>query len=381
MFRRRSSIGLLLAGLLLSALPAGGLAQSPDVGPEGVDWRLIAVAGSGVPLIDVPPGVDATLRIDGGRAGGDGGCNGWFGDVTIDGAAIAFSGIGSTMMACEEPAMSFEGQFLGSLDDVAGWAITGGRLELADAAGAVLLVFSADEAVAIEGVEWTVTQLLDDAQLALLPEDVQVTLQLLDGQAAGNAGCNRYFGTYVLQGESLTFGPMAATEMACPEPRMTIEGTWLTTLGTVTGWTSIDGQLQLVDGSGGTVAVLEPRAGASVVGSWTLAALGDAGGVVGMVADSVAGITLGDDGLVTGDTGCNILNGDYAVDGAAITFGPIATTRRACVDEGAAATEAQLLASLEAAAGWRITVEGWLELTDASGTLLAGFTPAIVAAG
>jgi putative lipoprotein len=93
-------------GLLLSALPVCVFAQSPAL--EGTDWRLTQLAGSGVPFIGVSAGVDATLRIDGTRAGGKGGCNRWFADVAVDDAQIAFGKIGSTMMACPELAMSIE---------------------------------------------------------------------------------------------------------------------------------------------------------------------------------------------------------------------------------------------------------------------------------
>lgn len=41
-----------------------------------------------------------------------------------------------------------------------------------------------------------------------------------DGQVSGSAGCNRFAGGYELTGETLTFGPLAATNMACPPPLM-----------------------------------------------------------------------------------------------------------------------------------------------------------------
>ena len=36
-------------------------------------------------------------------------------------------------------------------------------------------------------------------------------------RVAGFAGCNRYFGTYTLDGRTLRFGPIGMTKMACAE--------------------------------------------------------------------------------------------------------------------------------------------------------------------
>ena len=44
------------------------------------------------------------------------------------------------------------------------------------------------------------------------------TLAFEDGSASGNASCNQYFGSYEIDGLSLTFGPLASTEMFCGEP-------------------------------------------------------------------------------------------------------------------------------------------------------------------
>ncbi len=50
------------------------------------------------------------------------------------------------------------------------------------------------------------------------------------GKVSGNAGCNRFFGAYKVEGATLTFSPLAATRKACPEPLMTIERKFLDTL-------------------------------------------------------------------------------------------------------------------------------------------------------
>lgn len=46
-------------------------------------------------------------------------------------------------------------------------------------------------------------------------------------RVSGNAGCNRYFGTYTLSGPELEFGQMGSTMMACPEAVMNQERRFL----------------------------------------------------------------------------------------------------------------------------------------------------------
>src|SRR3954464_265007 len=52
-----------------------------------------------------------------------------------------------------------------------------------------------------------------------------------EGQAAGSASCNRFTGPVTIAGDSVTFGPMATTRMACPEAVMGQESAYLEALG------------------------------------------------------------------------------------------------------------------------------------------------------
>jgi heat shock protein HslJ len=379
---RRSSARLLLAGLLLSTVSAGSLAQSPPPAGslEGTDWHLLRLAGSGVPWIEIPAGVNATLRIDGAQAGGQGGCNAWFADAKVDGDALVFGPVGSTMMACGEPAMSIEGQWLGYLPSIATWAITDGQLTLSDGTGAELLVFGAEgTAAALEGTDWRADAVLVDGVLAPIPAGIEVTLRLDGGQADGTAACNHYGGGYSVSGDSLTFGPLAVTEMACEEPRMSLESAFLAALGATVSYRLDGAQLHLLDASGADLAVLSAAGAAqgTIEGAWQLAEIVQ-GDMVALI-QSDATVEFGADGSLTGSTGCNNLMSDYAVEGASLKVGPVATTKMACKDGSAQEAEAALLAALEAATAWEISPDGWLVLLGTDGAMLAGFTPATVA--
>ena len=73
----------------------------------------------------------------------------------------------------------------------------------------------ADGVMSLAGSEWgegTVTG----------PFEVMVKFEQ-NNKVWGRLGCNRFTGTYTQDGAALTFGPLATTRMACPEPNMKTE--------------------------------------------------------------------------------------------------------------------------------------------------------------
>ena len=58
--------------------------------------------------------------------------------------------------------------------------------------------------------------------------DSKINLQLSsDDKVSGNAGCNNYFGTAVLDNETIKFGAMGSTKMACDDTIMKTENDFL----------------------------------------------------------------------------------------------------------------------------------------------------------
>ncbi|PMR76464.1 META domain-containing protein [Billgrantia endophytica] len=73
---------------------------------------------------------------------------------------------------------------------------------------------------------------------------------------------------------------------------------------------------------------------------------------------------------VAGSTGCNRLAGSYQLENESLSFGPLVTTRMACLQGGE--TEQAFLSALEAAATWQIEGQA-LTLSDESGAAVANF--------
>jgi heat shock protein HslJ len=81
-------------------------------------------------------------------------------------------------------------------------------------------------------------------------------LQSRDQRVSGSTGCNRMMGAYTLKDESLRFGNMATTRMACI-PGVAHESGFLNALQAVRGWRIEGSRLSLLDQQGQTLAVLE----------------------------------------------------------------------------------------------------------------------------
>src|SRR5690242_16810730 len=73
---------------------------------------------------------------------------------------------------------------------------------------------------ALEGVTWHLVS-YSDANGASATPAAESTITFQAGQASGNAGCNRFTGSYTVKGNQLTFGQTASTMMACADPAVT----------------------------------------------------------------------------------------------------------------------------------------------------------------
>ncbi len=479
---------------------------APAAELEGTTWQLIAFADANGMLS--MPGAESTLLLQDGEAGGQGGCNMFFAPYTLDGNLLTFGPVGSTMMACEEPAMAQEQAYFANLARIASYQVVGSQLHLADADGAVLLAFepqeqtpltgtlwqavsvnngqqavtgvisgtlltatfqedgtvfgsagcnnftggytvdgaaiqigplamtmmfcaepegvmdqemafgaalesasaysiqgdmlelrTADGALAasfvsagptaaepaapvepeatLEGPVWQLTAYLD-ASGAQAPAQVESTIRFEAGEASGNAGCNRFFVSYTVDGNQLTFGQGGSTMMACEEPAMSQEQAFLANLALVASYEIVGGQLTLFDGSGATVFVFDVQVPTPLTGTlWQATSYNNGrGAVTSLVIGTEITAAFAEDGTLSGSAGCNNYTATFTVDGEQITITPVATTMMMCIEpEGIMEQEAEYIAALATAATF--SIEGdQLELRTADGALVASFVAA-----
>ena len=79
-----------------------------------------------------------------------------------------------------------------------------------------------------------------------VPQGVEASLRIVDGQAEVHFGCNSGGGAVEVTEDSLTFGPMMSTKMACEAGPAEVEAAVTRTLSGTVGYT-IDADVLTID--------------------------------------------------------------------------------------------------------------------------------------
>ncbi len=115
--------------------------------------------------------------------------------------------------------MDQESQYLAALQNVASYQIEGEQLQIANTDGEIILAYSIVQPASLEGTSWIMGWYNNGkGGLASAIAGPEVTAQFSDGTVSGNAGCNNYNGSYEVDGDHITIGPLATTRMFCAEP-------------------------------------------------------------------------------------------------------------------------------------------------------------------
>jgi heat shock protein HslJ len=98
----------------------------------------------------------------------------------------------------------------------------------------------------LTGSEWRLSHIDSDPVLA----QPKATLVFgADGRLSGHGTCNRFTGSYRLDGDRLTMGPVAATRIGCPGPVGQQEARYLQALQSATQIELKDGELLIRSGA------------------------------------------------------------------------------------------------------------------------------------
>jgi heat shock protein HslJ len=176
----------------------------------------------------------------------------------------------------------------------------------------------------ITGVHWSVDSVTVDGtthQSPQSPSDAHV--EIADGKAAGNYGCNHFSAKATVEGDSIELSDAMTTDMACEDKPMDFERTLARTLADGTLKTEVkDDRLTLTTEAGDRVH-LTKAADASLYGTkWQ---------VTSPASRSKAHLTFDKKtGKVSGSLGCNKVNAKATVSDGHITLGAPSTTRMMC---------------------------------------------------
>jgi copper homeostasis protein (lipoprotein) len=111
---------------------------------------------------------------------------------------------------------------------------------------------AAASSVPLVNTGWRLTQLGDET-VDNPPGGQAISLQLQpqNSRVVGFAGCNRMFGGYLLNGDTMKFDQLGGTKMACADgKRMQLEQRYFEALARVSQWKITDSTLELRDVEG-----------------------------------------------------------------------------------------------------------------------------------
>ena len=247
-------------------------------------------------------------------------------------------------------------------------------LALGSLALAACVPAPAASAAPIANTGWILATLNGKPVLA----NTTVTLIFEADRMGVSDGCNRYGGTYLVNGDKLKFDKnIVKTLIGCQEDILK-QGDAFTTALTQTATYRSDGQtLTLLDGFGKTLATFTAQSTKLGGTQWVVTGYNNGKqAVVSVLNGTSLTAEFGEDGKLSGSAGCNRYTSTYEVTGKAIQIGQAGVTRMFCGEPaGRMEQETQFLAALQGATTY--SMEGSrLELRNADGALMVSLQKA-----
>jgi heat shock protein HslJ len=370
----------LLALLTLSVAVLGSVlgASAQDATPmpieglSGSTWRLVSLGAPGGEVL-LEQDSEITLRFGPeGALEGHGGCNNYSGTATTNAVGtITISQIASTRMACENDAITAqEISYLTALENAVQYRLSGDRLMIWTEDGRQLN-FTATGAYALLNSQWQLTAMGTAGAPAEIAADTVVTLEFPTAQEiAGYGGCNGYTGTYQADDDNIGFSEVIATLMACEDSTvMDQEIAYFDLLPLMTQYEIGDGQLTLTSEDGLQQMQFVPSGAYALRRTrWQLSGFTSGGESMTPLESAPITLEFSTQTDVGGSGGCNSFGGMYTVEDDSITFGELASTLMACLDEAVMDQEAWFFETLALVERYEIA-EGQLILHTPDGQM------------
>ncbi|MCB8926789.1 MAG: META domain-containing protein [Ardenticatenaceae bacterium] len=362
-------LSLFMTLLLMACSPTGSggnfepeVESVPDL--NGTSWLLEQFGPEGEATA-VLPDTTITLNFTDEGVNGTAGCNSYFGDMTQAGSALSFGALGSTRMACPEPIMQQENDYLAALGTVSTFSLADGQLTLQYEEGT--LVFTAGTPEEANEAADSDTETVAVKTLFVGPELVdcvgeapQQCLQVRENEADE-------WTLFYDQINGFEFEPGYAYELRVTETEVE---------NPPADASSLEVTLVEVVSKTAVATTPEPRPeGSTLEGpTWMLVSFGPNDNQTAVLPNTE--LTLNFDGAqINGDAGCNSYFADATInDDGSLEFGPMGSTLMACMDEAVMQQESDFLAALSEATSYTLsgnrltlhTPDGSLEFVPAS---------------
>jgi heat shock protein HslJ len=103
------------------------------------------------------------------------------------------------------------------------------------------IVDKADVSINIMDREWVAVK-VENEETESINTNQRPTIKLSAEKMSGHSSCNRFHGTYTMNGNKLTFDQIMMTKMFCPETDL-LEKLYMKTLSDVRSWEYKQGKL------------------------------------------------------------------------------------------------------------------------------------------
>jgi len=103
------------------------------------------------------------------------------------------------------------------------------------------------------------TFIIEQLKSINLTKELTLEFDSKTNKISGFAGCNRFFGTYSIQENSISFSELGATMMVCEEEANTIERTMFQTMAKINAYELSEGQLMLKQGDDTLIVANETK--------------------------------------------------------------------------------------------------------------------------
>jgi heat shock protein HslJ len=210
-----------------SGATSGTAIGEPAPGTPAGEFLSTTVVDGGRPK-KLVPGTHISLFFGQGTIRADAGCNTMSGDARFENGRLVVGDLAQTEMGCPGDGRHEQDTWVATFL-AAGPAYTydGTTLDLRTSTAEIVL--KPKEQVVpdlpLEGTRWDVTHVIsgpaagnDDPNAAVSAgmAPSKAWLQFGDGKLTGNDGCNQLTGTATVTDDTVSFGDLASTKMACP---------------------------------------------------------------------------------------------------------------------------------------------------------------------
>jgi heat shock protein HslJ len=265
-------LGVLVAGCTTTPTPAQVPTQTPVVTQASIVgvWDLLSYNNGQGGIQTVITGSATTADFTANwKLSGSGGCNQYSAEYTTTASnGITITQPITTLMACAEPVMQQETQYLSLLQKATKYEVSGDQLTLYDINGIKLLIYKKHVNIPTIVGTWSLFSYNNGKGgiQTVITGSTTTAVFGLDWKLSGSGGCNQYNAGYTTTASNgITITQPSTTMMACENNLMQQETQYLSLLPTATKYEISGDELTLFNITGTKLLIYKSTAGLKVM--------------------------------------------------------------------------------------------------------------------